>query len=169
MNASAQVEETLLDLDNVDEMSFDDIPEAPGFVQPPDGVYDLAITKACIEAYKTKEGEDKKRFSHYYGIERVVELADSTEQAPNVGDKFSERFQMNDQGLKFWKTKAKAILGDVGKITVANALAEMSTGNYKVRARVQLKKTKGKQDGKEYTNIQVRILGPVPAEEQEAT
>lgn len=164
---NAQVEETLLDLDNVNDMDFDDIPEAAGFVEPPNGVYDLRITKAVIEDYKTKEQEEKRRFSHYYQIEKAVELADPNEQAPNVGDKFSERFQMNDQGLKFWKTKAKAILGDVGKITVANALSELSTGNYVFRARVQMKESKGK-DGKTYKNIQVRIIGPVPTEEAEA-
>jgi len=38
-------------------------------------------------------------------------------------------------------------------------LEELSSGNYAVKARVQNKTTKGK-DGKEYTNTQVRILGP---------
>lgn len=152
--------ETLLDLDSVNDMSFEDIPEAPGFVQPPDGLYNLTITKAAIEEYKTKEGEERKRFAHYYSVKNTLELADPTEQAPNEGDKFSERFMMNEQGLKFWKTKAKAILGDIGSITVANALAELSTGNYSFKARIQNKKSKGK-DGKEYTNTQVRILGPV--------
>ena len=153
------VEETLLDLDSVDDLSFDDIPDAPGFVQPPDGTYTLCVEKACIETYKTKEGESRKRFAHYYSIASVLELADQTEQKPGIGDKFSERFMMNEKGLQFWKTKAKQILGDVGKITVSNALNELSTGNYTFKARVQSKKSKGK-DGKEYTNVQVRVLKP---------
>jgi len=160
--------ETLLDLDNVDDMNFDEIPEAPGFIEPPDGVYILDVTKACIEEYTTKEGEERKRFSHYYSVAKVVELADPNEQAPNVGDKFSERFMMNEQGLKFWKTKAKAILGDVGKITVSNALEELSSGNYRFKARVQMKKSIGKNDKKEYKNIQVRVLGPATEEDMAA-
>lgn len=157
MNTQVNVEETLLDLDSVNDMSFDEIPDAPGFVEPPDGVYMLTITKAAIEKYKTKEQEERQRFAHYYGVAEVIELANPDEQAPTVGDKFSERFMMNEQGLKFWKTKAHQILGEVGKITVANALAELSTGNYTFKARVQTKKSKGK-DGKEYRNIQVRVL-----------
>jgi len=151
------VEETLLDLDSVDEMSFDEIPDAPGFIQPPDGTYMLCVEKAAIESYKTKEGEARKRFAHYYAVVDVIELSDANEQKPTVGDKFSERFMMNEKGLQYWKTKAKQILGDVGKITVANALAELSTGNYTFKARVQTKKSKGK-DGKEYNNVQVRVL-----------
>lgn len=154
---SLAIEETLLDLDNIGDIDFDSIEEAPGFVEPPDGVYMLVVEKAAIETYKTKEGETKKRFSHYYSISSVVELADSTEQEPKVGDKFSERFQANEKGIPYWKTKAKAILGDIGKVSVANALAELSTGNYSFKARVNTKKSKGK-DGKEYKNVQVRVL-----------
>ena len=154
------VEETLLDLDNMGDLSFDSIPEAPSFVIPPDGVYMLSVTKACIETYATKEQENKQRISHYYSIAEVLELSNPSEQAPSIGDKFSERFQANEDGLKYWKAKAKAILGDVGKITVKTALAELSSGGYTFKARVQVKTTAGKGDnkGKTYQNIQVRVL-----------
>lgn len=164
-NAEAKepTEETLLDLDSVEDMNFDDIEDAPGFVTPPDGLYLLTLTKACIEAYKTKATADKpsenrKRFAHYYAIAKVIELDDAAEQSPKEGDKFSERFMFNDQGLKYWKTKAKAILGDIGKQTVANVLKELSSGNYTFKAKIQNKKSIGKSDRKEYTNTQVRVL-----------
>lgn len=167
-NAVEKTEATLLDLDTVEDMDFDSIEDPPGFVNPPDGVYDLRITKACIEKYKVKnpgpgESNERKRFAHYYTIERVVEIADSTEQEPKVGDKFSERFMMNEDGMKYWKGKAKAILGDVGKVSVSNVLAELSSGNYLVRARITNKKSKGKKgtpdENKEYNNTNVRIIG----------
>ena len=151
------IEETLLDLDSVEDIDFDSIQDAPGFIEPPDGVYKLNVEKAAIETYKTKEGETKRRFAHYYAVSAVIELADPTEQEPKAGDKFSERFMVNDVGIQYWKTKAKAILGDIGKVTVQNALAELSTGNYTFKARVNTKKSKGK-DGKEYKNVQVRVL-----------
>lgn len=156
------IEETLLDLDSVEGMDFDTIEDAPGFVTPPDGLYMLTVTKACIEAYKTKArngkpSENRKRFAHYYSIDKVLELDDANEQSPKEGDKFSERFMLNDQGLKYWKTKAKSILGDIGKVTVTNVLKELSTGNYSFKAKIQNKKSKG-EDGKEYTNTQVRVL-----------
>lgn len=157
MSENQVTDETLLDLDNVEDLDFDGIEAAPGFVDPPDGVYILNVTKATIESYKTKEGEARKRFAHYYQISKVEELADSGEQAPNIGDKFSERFMMNEQGIKYWKSKAKDIVGEMGKVSVANVLAALSSGDYSFKARVQTKKSKGK-DGKEYRNVQVKVL-----------
>ncbi len=159
---NAVSEETLLDLDTVEDLNFDEIQDAPGFVTPPNGLYLLTLDKACIEAYKTKAkdgqpSENRKRFAHYYSIAQVLELEDPNEQSPSVGDKFSERFMMNEQGLKYWKTKAKSIVGDIGKQTVANVLKELSSGMYTFKAKIQLKKTKGK-DNKDYTNVQVRVL-----------
>lgn len=161
-------EETLLDLDSVEDLDFDSIEDAPGFVTPPNGLYLLTLDKACIEAYKTKAkgdkpSENRKRFAHYYSIAKVLELEDANEQAPKEGDKFSERFMMNEQGLKYWKTKAKSILGEIGKVSVANVLKELSSGQYTFKAKIQLKKTTG-DDKKEYTNIQVRVI----AKEQDA-
>lgn len=160
--ATEALQETLLDLDSVEDMDFESIEDAPGFVTPPNGLYLLTVQKACVEAYKTKArdgkpSENRKRFAHYYTIDKVLELEDTSEQAPKEGDKFSERFMFNEQGVKYWKTKAKAILGEVGKVSVANVLTELSTGNYHFKAKIQNKKSKG-DDGKEYTNTQVRVL-----------
>lgn len=155
---------TLLNLDDVENMSFDDIEDPPGFVTPPDGVYDLKVTKGCIEKYKTKDEPNKehKRFANYYEILRVVEISDANEQSPKTGDKFSERFMMNEDGMKYWKGKAKAILGDVGKVSVANVLKELSSGSYEFRARITNKKSQGKKgssnEGKEFTNTNVRVI-----------
>lgn len=155
---------TLLNLDDIENMSFDDIEDPPGFVTPPDGIYDLKVTKACIEKYKTKDepNVDHKRFANYYEILRVVEISDANEQAPKAGDKFSERFMQNEDGMKYWKGKAKAILGDVGKVSVGNVLKELSTGNYEFRARITNKKSQGKKgtsnEGKEFTNTNVRVI-----------
>lgn len=157
---------SLLDLDNLSDMNMDEIPDAPGFVDPPDGIYVLRCTKACIETYKTREepNKDKKRFAHYYAIEKVIELDNSDEQEPSVGSKFGERFLVNADGMKYWKSKAKAILGDVGSISVADALAELSTEEYVFKARVQTRESKGKKESdknKTYRNVQIRVLGRV--------
>lgn len=154
--------ETLLDLDTVENMNFDSIEDAPGFVVPPNGVYLLQLDKATIEKYKTKAkdgqpAEERKRFSHYYSILDTLELEDAKEQSPKIGDKFSERFMFNEKGLSYWKTKAKDILGNLGQgVTVANVLKELNTGTYSFTAKITNKKSKG-TDGKEYTNTQVRV------------
>ena len=161
-DAAGGATETLLDLDTVEGMSFDDIKQPPGFVTPPDGVYKLNLSKAAIEKYTTKEkdgqpSEQRKRFAHYYTIEEVMEVA-SNEQAPAVGSKFSERFMMNEKGLGYWKQKAKDIIGDLGTgVTVANVLNELNSGSYTFTARIQNKQSKG-SDGKDYTNTNVRIV-----------
>lgn len=164
---SEVTEATLLDLDNIEGLDFDSIEDPPGFVTPPNGVYDLRITKGCIEKYKVKENpnETRQRFANYYEVIRVVELEDANEQQPKEGDKFSERFMMNEQGMKYWKGKAKAILGDMGKVTVANVLKELSSGSHEFRAKIQNKKSKNERDGKEYTNTNVKVIaraGEIP-------
>lgn len=174
--ADAEViqDETLLDLDNIGSMNMSDIPNAPGFVDPPDGVYILGCEKAAIEIYKTREQPDvkKKRFAHYYTIQSIVELANPSEQEPNIGDKFGERFLLNPDGVKYWKAKAKAILGDIGEITIAEALAELSSGKYFFKARVQTKESQGKKEsdkGKTYRNVQVRVMERVDAPDADGT
>lgn len=156
----AQDVTSLLDLDDIDNLDFDSIEDPPGFVTPPNGIYDLRITKGCVEKYKVKENpnEERKRFANYYEVIAVRELEDPNEQMPKEGDKFSERFMMNEQGMKYWKGKAKAILGDMGKVTVANVLKELSSGNYEFRAKITNKKSKNEKDGKEYTNTNVKVI-----------
>lgn len=170
--------ETLLDLDNIDGMSFNDIEDPPEFVTPPDGVYDLLLTKAGFETYTPKgETAKKRRIAHYYEIVGVTELSDVSEQAPKAGDKFSERWQINPEGMKYWKGKAQAILGtEVGNVTVGNVLADLDKGQYRFRAKISNKKTVGKEGtpnaGKEFTNTNVKVIaraGEIPGLGQEGS
>jgi len=159
---------TLLDLDTVSSLSFDDLEEAPGFVIPPAGVYGLLLETAKLEEFTRKAKGDEPatkghRIAHYYTIEAVEELIDPKEQKPPVGSKFSERFQLNEQGLKYWKTKAKQILGDSvdgANLTVTNVIKELGAGTYRIKAKVALKVTDGTGEnlGKKFTNIQIRVL-----------
>lgn len=168
--------DTLLDLDTVNNLSFDDMEEAVGFVVPPEGIYRLQMDKATMEKYEAKDPKNagqkikKGRISHYYSILEVLELVKSDEQHPPIGGKFSERFQLNENGLKYWKKKTKDILGDVGtNLTVSAVLQEASTGVYTFKARVKHKETEGEgaNAGKKFTNIQVQILSVDPKAELE--
>lgn len=162
---------TLLDLDIVNNLSFDDMKSAPGFVTPPDGIYHLTLTKASAENYFTKDTPEKKsekkgRITHFFKIDKVYELSNPSEQAPSVGDMFSIRFQINESGLKFWKTQAKDILGEGaegGNMSVAAVLSELSSGTYNFKARVKqklspIKDARGNDTGKKFTNLQVNVL-----------
>lgn len=158
---------TILDLDNVEDMDFDKIEEAAGFVNPPDGLYILHLDTAKVEKYKTKEepDTDRQRIAHYYSIVAVQELTDSEEQEPKNGSKFSERFMFNEKGLGFWKNKATSILGQIGEgMKLGGVLAELNAGDYNFLAKIQNKKSQGK-DGKEYTNCNVRVVKRLDAAE----
>lgn len=172
---------TLLDLDNIDDLDFGSIEKAPGFVQPPDGIYILSVDKACVESYQTKGTSDKpaatkRRFAHYYSIVSVVELANASEQKPNVGDKFSERFMLNAEGKKYWASKAEDIIGkeNIGAgVKVPEILQTLTTGGYQFKARVVNKKTPEKNPdgtlktgGREFTNTNVRVMARIGDEDK---
>lgn len=163
--------ETLLDMETVGDLSFDDMEEAPGFIQPPNGEYELTVTKAEIQKYMKKDDAGKasipaKRFRHIYSIARVISLEDAAEQEPPVGALFSEQFGIPD-GAKYWKPKAKAILGDkMGPgLTVDNVVKELNSGTYNFIAKVTNKKgepaKEGPNKGKSFTNTNVRVVGRV--------
>lgn len=171
---AAEIEEissTLLGLDDIENMDFDSIEDAPGFVQPPDGIYKLMVFKADLNKYKVKpenqvpgEPTEKKRFRLFYEIMEIEEMDEAAEQKPKVGDKFSENFMVNEEGVKYWKSKAKAIMGrELGKVTVANVLKELGAGNYEFRAKVQNTENEGKAGtanaGKKFKNTNVRVIG----------
>ncbi len=164
--------DTLLDLDLVNNLNFDEMESAPGFVTPPDGIYILTLTSAKAEKYMTKDtpekkGEPKARITHFFNIDKVLELSNHNEQEPPVGSKFSIRFQINENGLKFWKSHTKDILGagaEGSNLTVAAVLKELNSGSYSFKARVKQKKSDIKDGrgnvvpGKTFTNIQVQVL-----------
>lgn len=163
--------ETLLDLESVNNLSFDDMEEAPGFVTPPDGIYHLTLESAKLEKYTTKAtpgkaAETKNRINHFFKIDKVYELSNANEQSPAPGSKFSVRFMVNENGLKFWKSQAKDILGDGvqgGNLTVSSVLQEMSSGAYNFKARIKqrtspMKDAQGQPTGKNFTNLQIQVL-----------
>lgn len=152
--------ETLLDLDNFDDLSVDGIEAAPEFIEPPTGRYKLGVT-AKIETYPDKETEEeKKRIRFIYDIQEVAELKDSKALIPAVGSLFSETFTVTAEGLKYWKTRSVAILGDLGKATVKEVI-ETLNGGVSFLADVKTRTSTQKDaDGnkREYTNVNVRVI-----------
>jgi hypothetical protein len=151
--------QTLLGLEDLESINFDDIEEAPGFVIPPEGNYRLCLDKACLEQYKTKKEpmKPRRRLAHYLKIVKVLDLADSKEKIPSEGSLFSERWQLTADGLKYWKTRAVAILGaDTTGMSVGQVLKALNEGGFVFDAKIKHKNTKG-EDGKDYTNINLQV------------
>lgn len=162
---SPESPETLLDLDNMDDIDMDSVEDIAGFEIPPNGNYRLQLDKAYIDKYKDKDGIERKRIMHLYSVVTTYELSDAKETAPADGTKFTERFQASEMGLGIWKRKAKEILG-VDSLTgtkIGEVLKELCNGPetgqlYQMDASVVTKTIK--KGDKTFQNVNVRIKKP---------
>lgn len=166
----ANANETLIDLDNLDSVSLDSFDSAPEFIEPPAGRYKLGV-QVKIEKYERDEKDaegDKtgmkvaaKRIRFVYSIQDVVELKSKNELAPAEGSMFSETFTATQEGLPYFKTRASAILGDLGKASIKEVIEELNGESISFMADVKLRVSKVKDaDGneKDYTNVNVRVV-----------
>lgn len=162
--------ETLLDFDqDIDDVELGQIENLPEFINPPTGVYILKVLKADIKTKEDKETKQKKkRIQHLYSIRKVLELAEANELVPETGSLFVENFQWNQEGLKYWKQKARQILGiqDLDKSKLVDVLKELSSEEYLVKARVINQVTN--RDGHTYVNSQVRVISQVKVSPEQA-
>jgi hypothetical protein len=104
-------EDTLLDIADLDALTLDDVDEAPEFMVPPSGKYKLGISAADIQT-REKDGETKQAMRLIYFTRETLELNNQEEDEVPVGTLFSENFQATKQGLEFFKTRMKKLLGD---------------------------------------------------------
>lgn len=161
--------DTLIDLDNLDDVSLEGVDAAPEFIEPEAGRYKLGVS-AKIEEYEKDEVLDKvktgekikaKRIRFTYYIQEVLELKDKKALMPAEGSMFSETFTATQEGLPYFKTRASAILGDLGKATIKEVVNELNAENLSFTADVKTRTTKSKDDeGNErsFTNVNVRVI-----------
>lgn len=176
-NPMANQPETLLDLDNLDDISLAGIEAAPEFIEPPTGRYKLGV-QAKMEEYekdekdaegeKTGEKVKAKRIRFTYSILETMELKDKKDLQPADGSLFSETFTATSEGLPYFKTRASAILGDLGNATIKEVITELNNEVVTFVADVKTRSTKQKDaDGNErtFTNVNVRVVTPNQAVE----
>lgn len=161
--------DTLLDLDDILGKSVDEVEDAPEFVTPPDGRYMLECKEAKLEDYKVtaEDGTEEKRLriKIIHSVVQTHELANAEEEPVPAGSMFSEQFMCNEQGLSYFKRQAKNILGaDVIKGAKIGDILKELPNNHQYNADVRVKTTdgQGKNKGKKYRNVQVRIKGGDP-------
>lgn len=148
--------ETLLDMDDLDALTLDDIEEAPEFLTPPSGRYKIGVSKA--EIFKR---DDSQSIRVIYFTRETVELNEESEDEVPNGSLFSETFGIPD-GLKYFKTRMKKVLGDnVDGIKVKEMLEVLpqvfgEEGDKQIA--VTLKKVVSKKDGNEYENIRFQKM-----------
>ena len=158
-----QEAETLLDLDDLDSLTLDDVDEAPEFMAPPSGKYKLGITQADIQA-REKDGETKQSFRLIYYVQDTIELANQDEDLVPVGTLFSENFQATKQGLEFFKSRMKKLLGDdLTGISIKDMLAFLpkqfdKDGDKSILTTLRKTLTKDKESGNEYENVRFQKM-----------
>ena len=104
-------EETLLDMDDLDSLTLDNVDEAPEYMIPPSGKYRLGITEASVQS-REKDGETKQSMRITYQVRETLELNNQDDDLVPDKTLFSENFQATKQGLEFFKTRMKKLLGD---------------------------------------------------------
>ena len=153
-------EDSLLDMDDLDQLTLDNVEEAPEFMTPPSGRYKIGISKADVFKRETDEG-DTQAIRVIYFTRATVELNNENEDEVPPGSLFSETFGIPD-GLKYFKTRMKKILGDnVDGIKVKEMLEALPAifgeeGDKQISATI--KKVVSKKDGNEYENVRFQRL-----------
>lgn len=150
---------TLLDLESMANETLDTIPDAPDFVQPPAGEYSITCKDACIDKGKNKEGEDYQRLKITYFINETKSTLNNEPPVPNDSI-FTETFQGTEQGLSFFKKRIKEIMGvtDVAGVTLGDMMSSARGASFNARISYKTAAGTGKNAGKTYTNLQMRII-----------
>lgn len=149
-------EQENLDLGAMLDGTLDDIPDAPEFVTPPAGEYNLMVKDCKIEAYKQKDGTASQRIRVIYAINSTSQVTGQEQPVPD-NSMFSETFTGTVKGLSFFKTRAKAILqiSDSANVSFGSMLNAIKGVSF--NAWLTIRRTPNPKGG-EYENVQIRVL-----------
>lgn len=159
-------DDTLLDLDNLDDLTLDGVDEAPEFMAPPSGKYRLGIKEASIQA-REKDGVEKQSMRITYQIKETLELNNQEDDKVPDSTMFSENFQATKQGLEFFKSRMKKLLGDdLTGISIKDMLEFLpkqygDDGDKDILTTLKKTLTKDKETGNEYENVRFQKMEQV--------
>lgn len=149
-------DKTLLDLNAMMEETLDSVPDAPDYSNPPAGEYTLVVKDCKVGSYKPKAGGDAQRLRLTYAVEETKSVADGGSPVPD-GTMFTETFQATEQGLGYFKSRVKAIMGasDLLGVSLGDMLSSVKGATFD--ARITIKKSPNPAGG-EYENVQIRVV-----------
>lgn len=152
--------DTILDIDSLLDSNLASTEDVPDFVTPPAGSYMLSIKEAKTEKFESKPKDGKPaikglRLKVFYVVDQTI---DTKELPVADGSLFSESWMANEDGLKYFKKQAKAILNvkDLGDTSIRDILEGLSGVQFK--AAISIRKSG------EFENVQVRPVHETPAE-----
>lgn len=149
---------SILDLDAMLDETLDNVENVPDFMNPPNGLYLLAIKEAKIEKYKDKDTKaDRSRFRITHAVSATIQVEAGNLPVPD-GTMFSETFTGTEDGIKYFKKAALAYLGltpeEATGIKLGDLLATLPGQEYKAKLVNRITK-----DGdKTYENLRINVL-----------
>lgn len=152
---------TILDLDAILDGNLDAVADVPDFVDPPDGVYMIKVHEAeVLAARSSKEAVDKPRANQIVLTYTVISTVETKNIPVADGSLFSERFQGTEEGLAYFKRQAKNLL-QVENVDGAPVRDILSTLKESPAVQVVITHSTSKgADGKDYTNLRMRVAPP---------
>jgi len=154
---------TILDLDNMMDMSMDAVEDIADFVTPPAGNYMLKISDCKTEKYTPKATAEEKNPKEGARIRITYEVVDTIEcegLPVKNGSLFSEQFTFTEDGVKYFKKQARNILNVEGfpGATLKDVIDGIKNAEFKCA--LTITKSPNPQGGT-YENVRIR---PVHAE-----
>lgn len=158
MNMGTDGETTLTDMANEfnADLTLDDFPDLPEFINGPAGDYVCQIPSMKIETYE-KDGERKSRVRLIYQIAQVNSVV-GDEPEPAIGSLFSETFGAGS-GMTYLKRRMKQLLPDISGVSLGE-MCDYVTKVYTSQVCVNVVLTVKSKDG--YENINIKTARPVP-------
>jgi len=110
-------------LDNMLEQTLDEVEVAPEYCDYPDGEYVLEIVKAEPKEYEAKGDRPAGvRVNVTYAVVETVELVDAKATPVDAESLNSEGFNLNQQGLPYFKRYLANIFGDTEGVSLGESI-----------------------------------------------
>ncbi len=144
---------TLLDLEALADESIDDIKEAPEYINPPAGDYEVITKSGTIKSFTNDKDEVSQSIQVTLAVVKTLELVSDAEPPVPEESLFTLRFQGTTDGLGMFKRELRKMSGlEKLPAMTLNECFEMLETEMQFNARISYRKFKDK----EY--LQLRII-----------
>lgn len=158
---------TILDLNSMmaSNATLDNIEEAPDYNNPPAGAYRIRSEKLEIKDREVaaKDGVPAHKAQYIRTTYSVVQTKELSVQEPPVADGtlFSENFQGTEQGLSFFKKRAREVLNveTVDSVPLSAIFDAMTGAEFDARLTYRTSPNP-KDPTKPYVNLNIQVVPP---------
>jgi len=113
-------------LDSMLDKSMDEVETAAEYLDLPNGEYHLEIVKAEPKEYPAKDDKPASvAVTVTYSVLETVALNDANQTPVDEGSMNSERFNLNEQGLPFFKRYLTNVFGEADGVSLGEAITAL--------------------------------------------